>query len=115
MRFKTLQIELADKLKTFGLYRRPILCSSGAEANENALKWRLFIRINQELSSQCFHGRTSAAVATTDNKKFALIAANSQFLPLNDDLVEAELKKGDVACVIIEPIQGVGGPRSGHD
>jgi acetylornithine aminotransferase len=41
-------------------------------------------------------------------------AANSHSLPLNDvDLVEAELKKGDVACVIIEPIQGVGGLDQG--
>jgi acetylornithine aminotransferase len=54
-------------------------------------------------------GRT-AAVATTDNPKIVapMNAQQVVTLPLNDiDLVEAELKKGDVACVIIEPIQGV--------
>jgi acetylornithine aminotransferase len=65
-----LQIELADKLgklsgyTDYGLF----LCSSGAEANENALKW-LFHTNKSSLFHNAFHGRTSAAVATTDNKK----------------------------------------------
>jgi acetylornithine/N-succinyldiaminopimelate aminotransferase len=116
-----LQIELADKLgklsgyTDYGLF----LCSSGAEANENALKMASFHTNKSRVISfhNAFHGRTSAAVATTDNKKI-IAPINAQqivtFLPLNEiDLVEAELKKGDVACVIIEPIQGVGGLDQG--
>ncbi|MFM9827043.1 aspartate aminotransferase family protein [Flavobacterium sp.] len=112
-----LQVQLADKLgklsncEEYSLF----LCSSGAEANENALKMASFHTNKSRVISfkNAFHGRTSAAVATTDNPKI-VAPMNAQqavtFLPLNDiDLVEAELKKGDVACVIIEPIQGVGG------
>ena len=116
-----LQTELADKLgklsgyTDYGLF----LCSSGAEANENALKMASFHTNKSRVISfhNAFHGRTSAAVATTDNKKI-VAPINAQqivtLLPLNEiDLVEAELKKGDVACVIIEPIQGVGGLDQG--
>lgn len=64
-----------------------------------------------------FHGRTSAAVAVTDNEKINAPINKQQvatFLPLNDiDLVEEELKKGDVCAVIIEGIQGVGGLDEG--
>jgi acetylornithine/N-succinyldiaminopimelate aminotransferase len=116
-----LQVELADKLgKLSGLEEYSLfLCSSGAEANENALKLASFHTNKSRVISfeNAFHGRTSAAVATTDNPKI-VAPMNAQqvvtFLPLNKiDLVEAELQKGDVACVIIEPIQGVGGLDQG--
>jgi acetylornithine aminotransferase len=116
-----LQVELADKLgKLSGLEEYSLfLCSSGAEANENALKLASFHTNKSRVISfeNAFHGRTSAAVATTDNPKI-VAPMNAQqvvtFLPLNQiELVEAELKKGDVACVIIEPIQGVGGLDQG--
>jgi acetylornithine/N-succinyldiaminopimelate aminotransferase len=112
-----LQVELADKLgKLSGCEEYSLfLCSSGAEANENALKMASFHTNKSRVVSfhNAFHGRTSAAVATTDNPKI-VAPMNAQqivtFLPLNDiDLVENELKNGDVSCVIIEPIQGVGG------
>lgn len=112
-----LQVELANKLgKLSGCEEYSLfLCSSGAEANENALKTASFHTNKSRVISfnNAFHGRTSAAVATTDNPKI-VAPMNAQqvvtFLPLNQiELVEAELKKGDVACVIIEPIQGVGG------
>jgi acetylornithine/N-succinyldiaminopimelate aminotransferase len=112
-----LQIELAEKLgKLSGCEEYSLfLCSSGAEANENALKMASFHTNKSRVISfhNAFHGRTSAAVATTDNPKI-VAPMNAQqvvtFLPLdNIELVENELKKGDVACVIIEPIQGVGG------
>lgn len=112
-----LQVELADKLgKLSGCEEYSLfLCSSGAEANENALKMASFHTNKSRVISfnNAFHGRTSAAVATTDNPKI-VAPMNAQqvvtFLPLNQiELVETELKKGDVACVIIEPIQGVGG------
>jgi acetylornithine/N-succinyldiaminopimelate aminotransferase len=116
-----LQVELAEKLgKLSGCEEYSLfLCSSGAEANENALKLASFHTNKSRVISfeNAFHGRTSAAVATTDNKKI-VAPINAQqvvtFLPLNNiDLVEAELKKGDVACVIIEGIQGVGGLDEG--
>lgn len=116
-----LQVELAEKLgKLSGCEEYSLfLCSSGAEANENALKLASFHTNKSRVISfeNAFHGRTSAAVATTDNKKI-VAPINAQqvvtFLPLNNiDLVEAELKNGDVACVIIEGIQGVGGLDEG--
>ncbi|HQK41305.1 MAG TPA: aminotransferase class III-fold pyridoxal phosphate-dependent enzyme, partial [Flavobacterium alvei] len=116
-----LQVELAEKLgKASGLTDFNLfLCSSGAEANENALKVASFHTNKSRVIAfdNSFHGRTSAAVAVTDNKKI-VAPLNAQqavtFLPLNQiDLVEAELKKGDVCAVIIEPIQGVGGLDQG--
>jgi acetylornithine/N-succinyldiaminopimelate aminotransferase len=116
-----LQVELAEKLGKLSGYTdySLFMCSSGAEANENALKMASFHTNKSRVVSfhNAFHGRTSAAVATTDNKKI-IAPINAQqivtFLPLNEiDLVETELKKGDVACVIIEPIQGVGGLDQG--
>lgn len=116
-----LQSELAEKLgKLSGLEDYTLfLCSSGAEANENALKLASFHNRKSRVISfeNAFHGRTSAAVATTDNKKI-VAPINAQqivtFLPLNQiELVETELKKGDVCSVIIEGIQGVGGLDQG--
>lgn len=116
-----LQVELAQKLgKLSGLTDYSLfLCSSGAEANENALKLASFHNGKSRIVAfdNSFHGRTSAAVAATDNKKI-VAPLNAQqevtFLPLNNiDLVEAELQKGDVCCVIIEGIQGVGGLDEG--
>ena len=93
------------------------LVNSGAEANENALKLASFHtgRSRVLAASKAFHGRTSLAVEATDNPKIvAPINANGHvtFLPLNDlPAFEAELRKGDVAAVIVECIQGVGGIR----
>jgi acetylornithine/N-succinyldiaminopimelate aminotransferase len=116
-----LQVELAQKLGKLSGYDdfTLFLCSSGAEANENALKLASFHNKKSRVIAfdNSFHGRTSAAVAVTDNKKI-VAPLNAQqvvtFLPLNQiDSVEAELKKGDVCCVIIEGIQGVGGLDEG--
>jgi acetylornithine/N-succinyldiaminopimelate aminotransferase len=116
-----LQVELAQKLGALSGYEdyTLFLCSSGAEANENALKLASFHNQKTRVIAfdNSFHGRTSAAVAVTDNKKI-VAPINAQqvvtFLPLNNiDLVEAELKKGDVTAVIIEGIQGVGGLDEG--
>ena len=116
-----LQVELAQKLgKLSGLEDYELfLCSSGAEANENALKLASFHNGKSRVIAfdNSFHGRTSAAVAVTDNKKI-VAPINAQqvvtFLPLNQiELVEAELAKGDVTAVIIEGIQGVGGLDQG--
>jgi len=116
-----LQVELATKLGALSGYEdySLFLCSSGAEANENALKLASFHTEKSRIIAfeNSFHGRTSAAVAATDNKKI-VAPMNAQqcvtFLPLNTiELVEIELEKGDVCCVIIEGIQGVGGLDEG--
>lgn len=114
-----LQAELADKLgkvsgkKDFQLF----LCNSGAEANENAMKLASFHTGRKKIIafSKSFHGRTSLAVAATDNP--SIIAPvnetdNVIFLPFNDEtaLVDCFKKQGDkIAAVIVESIQGVGG------
>jgi acetylornithine aminotransferase len=95
------------------------LCNSGAEANENALKLASFHNGKKKVVAfkKSFHGRTSAAVAATDNPSIvAPINTGHEvvFLPLNDEeALKAELAKGDVSCVIIEGIQGVGGLDEG--
>ncbi|GAA4143113.1 aminotransferase class III-fold pyridoxal phosphate-dependent enzyme [Sphingobacterium kyonggiense] len=95
------------------------LCNSGAEANENALKLASFHTNRKKVIafSKSFHGRTSLAVAATDNS--AIVAPINQtdnvvFLPFNDEdaLTQAFAAYGDeIAAVIIEGIQGVGGIR----
>ncbi|TDU43472.1 acetylornithine aminotransferase [Gelidibacter sediminis] len=91
------------------------LCNSGAEANENALKLASFHtgKKNVVAFKNSFHGRTSAAVAATDDPKI-VAPLNAQqhvdFVALGDlAAVETILKKGETCAVIIECIQGVGG------
>ncbi len=114
-----LQVELAEKLgqvsgkEDFQLF----LCNSGAEANENAMKLASFHTRRKKIVAfkKSFHGRTSLAVAATDNP--SIIAPvnetdNVVFLPFNDqDALEDYFQEHgrDVAAVIIEGIQGVGG------
>ncbi|WP_019668991.1 aspartate aminotransferase family protein [Eudoraea adriatica] len=91
------------------------LCNSGAEANENALKLASFHTNKSRVIAftNSFHGRTSAAVAATDNEKINAPINKQQkvtFLPFEDlKAFETEIKKGDVCAVILEAIQGVGG------
>lgn len=95
------------------------LCNSGAEANENALKLASFYTKRKKIIAftGAFHGRTSLAVAATDNKNYIAPVNETEhvdFLPFNDSelLEEYFKKKGDtVAGVIVEGIQGVGGIR----
>jgi acetylornithine/N-succinyldiaminopimelate aminotransferase len=116
-----IQEALAGKLVQFSGYPdyTLFLCNSGAEANENALKLASFHNGKKKVIAfkKAFHGRTSAAVAATDNPSIvAPLNAGHEvvFLPLNDiDAVSAEISKGDVTTVIIEGIQGVGGLDQG--
>lgn len=115
----TLQQELAARLgKACGYDDYQLfLINSGAEANENAMKLASFHTSRKRILSaqKAFHGRTSLAVEATDNPKIiAPVNANGHvtYLPLNDlEPWEAELANGDVAAVILECIQGVGGIR----
>src|SRR5215813_323263 len=114
-----LQEELANKLgKVSGKEDYQLfLCNSGAEANENAMKLASFHTGRKKIVafSKSFHGRTSLAVSATDNP--AIIAPVNQtdnvvFLPFNDEeaLEKAFTSYGEeIAAVIIEGIQGVGG------
>lgn len=115
----TLQNQLAERLGQVCGYPdyQLFLINSGAEANENALKLASFHTGRKRVlaAGKAFHGRTSLAVEATDNPKIvAPVNSNGHvtFLPLNDlAAFEAELGKGDVAAVIVECIQGVGGIR----
>ncbi len=112
-----LQEELAQKLGELSGYTgyQLFLCNSGAEANENAIKLASFITGRKKFISfgKAFHGRTSAAVALTDNPKIVAPVnetPNAVIVPFNDICaVEDALTGGDVAGVLIEGIQGVGG------
>jgi acetylornithine aminotransferase len=116
-----IQTQLAHKIGTisgknnFQLF----LCNSGAEANENALKLASFVTGRKKIIAftGSFHGRTSLAVAATDNSSIVAPVNETDniiFLPFND---EAALQacfdtEGDrIAAVITEGIQGVGGIR----
>jgi len=114
-----LQVQLAEKLgqvsgrTDYSLF----LCNSGAEANENALKLASFYNGRKKVVAfkGAFHGRTSLAVACTDNPKIVAPVNETEnviFLPHNDEqaLADAFTQQGhEIAAVIIEGIQGVGG------
>jgi len=116
-----IQQKFAEKLgeisgkKNYQLF----LCNSGAEANENALKLASFVTQRRKIIAfrQSFHGRTSLAVAATDNPSIVAPVNETDaviFLPLNDEqaLEDCFKKAGStIAAVIIEGIQGVGGIR----
>lgn len=111
-----LQEKLAAKLGEASGYPeyQLFLCNSGAEANENALKLASFATGRKKVIAfkKAFHGRTSGAVAATDNPKIvAPFNAGHEivFVPLNDEAAFAAVLDKDVAAVIIEGIQGVGG------
>ncbi|WP_312362921.1 aminotransferase class III-fold pyridoxal phosphate-dependent enzyme [Sphingobacterium sp.] len=95
------------------------LCNSGAEANENALKLASFYNKRKKVIafSKAFHGRTSLAVAATDNPSIVAPVNETDhvvFLPFNDEdalKVAFESYGNEISSVIIESIQGVGGIR----
>ena len=114
-----IQSELANAIneisgkKDFQLF----LCNSGAEANENALKLASFHTGRKKIIAfkKAFHGRTSLAVAATDNPSIVAPVnetSNIIFLPLNDEVaLEACFATNgtEIAAVIVEGIQGVAG------
>lgn len=120
-----IQQQLAEKLgklsgkETYQLF----LCNSGAEANENALKLASFVNGRKKIIafSKSFHGRTSLAVAATDNPSIVAPVNETDniiFLPFNDEaaLKDCFAKQGsEISSVIIEGIQGVGGINIAND
>ena len=113
----SLQRDLAERLGRISGYEdySLFLCNSGAEANENAIKLASFKTGRSKVLAfgKAFHGRTSGAVAVTDNPKIQAPfnrTDNVDFVPLNDvDAVDRKLCKCEYAAVIIEGIQGVAG------
>ncbi len=119
----SLQQRLADLLGEASGYDdyQLFLANSGAEANENAMKLASFVTGRKKILAfdRAFHGRTSAAVAATDNPKIQAPlnrTDNIVFVPLNDiEAVRRELASGEYAAVIVEGIQGVAGIRMVDD
>ncbi|MEY4929720.1 MAG: hypothetical protein RI909_444 [Bacteroidota bacterium] len=112
----SMQEKLAQKLGELSGYpnHQLFLCNSGAEANENALKLASFVTGRKKVIAfkKAFHGRTSGAVAATDNPKIVApfnAGHDIVFLTLNDEQAFSEAINKDIAAVIIEGIQGVGG------
>ncbi|MBC7758349.1 MAG: aspartate aminotransferase family protein [Phormidesmis sp. FL-bin-119] len=120
-----LQVQLAEKLGQISgkTDYQLFLCSTGAEANENALKLASFYNERKKIVAfkGAFHGRTSLAVAVTDNPKIIAPVNETDhviFLPHNDEaaLEQAFTDQGnEISSVIIEGIQGVGGIRVASD
>jgi len=112
-----IQKQLAEKLGHVsgkGDYQL-FLCNSGAEANENALKLASFYNGKKKIIAftGSFHGRTSLAVAVTDNPKIVAPVNETDnviFLPRYDEAaLEKAFAENEISSVIIEGIQGVGG------
>lgn len=112
-----LQHELAEKLGRQSGYDsyQLFLCNSGAEANENAIKLASFVTGRKKFIAfrKGFHGRTSAAVALTDNPKIVAPVnqtSNALILPFNDlGAAEKAFETEEIAAVLVEGIQGIGG------
>ena len=113
----SLQEKFAERLGKASGYEdySLFLCNSGAEANENAIKLASFHSGKSKVLAfeKAFHGRTSGAVAATDNPKIVAPfnrTENVEFAPLNDiEAVKAKLATGEFCAVLIEGIQGVAG------
>ena len=113
----SLQENLAKKIGKLSGYNdyALFLCNSGAEANENAIKLASFVTGRKKILAfgKAFHGRTSGAVAATDNPKIQSPfnqTDNVTFIPLNDiEAVRRKLSTNEYAAIIIEGIQGVSG------
>ncbi len=111
-----LQREFATRLGEVSGYAdyQLFLCNSGAEANENAFKVASFLTDRKKIIAfkKAFHGRTSGAVAATDNPKIVSpfnAGHDVTFVPLNDVQAFDAVMSAEVAAVIVEGIQGVGG------
>lgn len=113
----SLQEKLSERLGRISGYPdyQLFLCNSGAEANENAIKLASFVTGRKKLMAfgHAFHGRTSGAVAATDNPRIRAPfneTGNVNFVPLNDlEAAREKLETGEYCAAIVEGIQGVAG------
>lgn len=113
----SLQEKLSERLGRISGYSdyQLFLCNSGAEANENAIKLASFVTGRKKLLAfgHAFHGRTSGAVAATDNPRIRAPfneTGNVDFVPLNDlEAAREKLETGEYCAAIVEGIQGVAG------
>ncbi len=94
---------------------RLFFCNSGAEAVEAALKFaRASTRRSRILyHAHAYHGLTMGALAVNGSSDFRSgfgpLLADTTEIPFGDlDALRTELKRGDVAAFIVEPIQGKG-------
>lgn len=119
----SLQLKMAERLGRLSGYEsyQLFLCNSGAEANENAMKLASFATGRAKILAmdRAFHGRTSGAVAATDNPRIQApfnATPNVEFVTLGDiEAVRRKLETREFAAVIIEGIQGVAGIRMVED
>lgn len=119
----SLQLKMAERLGRLSGYEsyQLFLCNSGAEANENAMKLASFATGRPKILAmdRAFHGRTSGAVAATDNPRIQApfnATPNVEFVTLGDiEAVRRKLETREFAAVIIEGIQGVAGIRMVED
>lgn len=117
-----LQEQLSEEIGKISGYAdyQLFLCNSGAEAVENALKLASFVTGKKRIIvfRKSFHGRTSGAIATTDIPKI-IAPFNSGhdivFVPLNDEAAFSEVFNDQVAGVLVEGIQGLGGIHEPHN
>jgi len=106
--------KLLGKLSGYDDYQL-FLCNSGAEANENAIKLASFHNGKKKVISfsKAFHGRTSAAVAATDDASIVAPVNETENILFvefnNEEALEKAFAENEISSVIIEGIQGVGG------
>jgi acetylornithine aminotransferase/acetylornithine/N-succinyldiaminopimelate aminotransferase len=110
--------EAAQKLTTLAPpdLDHVFFCNSGTEANETALKLaRSFTGRSGVVAMEGgFHGRTLGSLAATWGDTYHApyrdVLPETRFVPFGDaDAVEEELKRGEVAAVLLEPIQSMAG------
>ena len=117
-------LRLAQELVAASRFaERVFLCNSGAEANEAAIKLvRKWAAAQGRAPAQrtivtfrgSFHGRTLAAVTATAQPKYQEgyepLPGGFRYVDFNDaGQLEAAMAAGDVAAVMLEPVQGEGG------
>jgi acetylornithine/N-succinyldiaminopimelate aminotransferase len=117
-------LHLAQELvEASGFAERMFLCNSGAEANEAAIKLVRKWAAAQGRSPEqrvivtfrgSFHGRTLATVTATAQPKYQEgyepLPGGFRYLDFNDaDALEQAFAAGDIAAVMLEPVQGEGG------
>jgi acetylornithine aminotransferase/acetylornithine/N-succinyldiaminopimelate aminotransferase len=115
------QAKLAEKIASItpGDLDRTLFVNSGAEANEGALKLAVKYTGRTKIMAALngFHGRTAAALGATGQTKYQasfepLISSAYEYYDYGDCESVKKMMDGDVAALIVEPIQGEGGVKT---